>query len=254
MKDTVFISQTKLSALGKKGKITPDKDGYYTLVVGGLECGNNTNSHYYTSQDVIQLFASGSLLHRRLQQGVVRAEVGHPKMRQDESMEQFCQRLCDIDLNNTCAHFRKIWLDMDYGKNNPHLKNPNLIAIMAEVKPEGGRGFILKEALENEHANIFFSIRSISDQKYVNGRWVRTIGDVITFDLVNEGGITVANKWDSPACESADFILPVTQSFIKKVMENTKETASMESAAYVMSVIESRFSSKEKKVRSIHRW
>lgn len=250
----VYISQTKLRALGKQGKIEPDKDGYYTLIVGGLECTNNTGSHYYTAKDVLHLFAAGSLLQRRLDQGVVRGEVGHPKMRADESMEMFIQRLVDIDLNNACCHFRKIWVDIDYGKKNPHLKNPNLVAIFAEVKPEGGRGFILKEMLENQHGNVFFSIRSIADQAYVNGRWVRKIGDVITFDLVCEGGITTANKWDSPACESAETIMPVTMNIINSIKRRTMETASMESTVMLLDAIQERFPEPKKKSRLLHRW
>lgn len=248
-----FLSQTKLKALNKKGKIEPNEDGYYTLVIGGLETHNNTGSHYYTSKDVLHLFAAGSLLERRVQSGCVRAEVGHPKMRANETMDQFIGRLVDIDLNNVCAHFRKIWLDMDYGKKHPECGNPRLIAIMAEVKPEGGRGFILKEALENDSANIYFSIRSISDEQIIHGKRVRKIEEVITFDLVNEGGIMVASKWDSPSCESAD-ITPITREIIERIMESSRKTPVSTESAEIISRIHTKYFKQESSLASIKRW
>lgn len=250
--EAVFLAQTKLKALGKKGKIAPDADGYYTLILGGLETHNNTGSHYYTANDVLHLFATGSLLERRIKNGCVRAEVGHPKMRPNESMDQFIQRMVDIDLNNVCAHIRKVWLDMDYGKNHPECGNPNLIAIMGEVKPEGGRGFILKEALENESANIFFSIRSIADQVMVRGKRVRKIEEVITFDLVNEGGIIHADKWTSPACESTE-ILPITKEVIDRIMGQRTAAFAVESTD-VLSRIQERLTQRNDVTSIVSKW
>ena len=223
----VFFSATKLPMLGKQGKITPDADGYYEMVVGGLNTHNNTGAWYYTIEGCRELFGPGSLLHRRIANGCLRAEVNHPKKAPGESDEAFFNRMLDIDLNNVCAHFKEIWLDEDFGKNHPEYKNPNLIAIMAKVKPAGAKAAILKEALENSSENVCFSIRALADEGYIQGKRIRVLKEVIAIDLVNEGGILVASKWDSPATESADNgeTMRITEQLIQRIQKDVTQSA-----------------------------
>lgn len=215
----ILFTQTKLGMYGKVGKIEPDADGYYELVVGGLNTFNNTNAWYYTLEGARELFGPGSILHRRIANGCLRAEVGHPKQKPGESNEMFFSRMLDIDMDNTCAHFKSVWLDENYGKNNPQHGNPSLVAIMALVKPTGPKAQMLKDALENPNENVCFSIRALADEGYVNGRRLRVLKEVITIDFVNEGGILIASKWDSPATESLDNgpILEITKKAIERI-------------------------------------
>lgn len=236
----VFFTATKLPMLKKEGKITPDENGYYELVVGGLNTHNNTGAWYYTIEGVRQLFGPGSLLHRRIANGCLRAEVNHPSRKPGEKDEAFIARMMDIDLNNTCAHFKDIWLDEDFGKNHPEYNNPNLVAIMAKVKPAGAKGQMLKEALENPCENVCFSIRALADEGYQRGKRIRVLKEIITIDLVSEGGILVASKWDSPATESVDnsTILPVTKRILDKIAGDSKALSfatesSVEMASYL---------------------
>lgn len=225
MTGMICFSQTKLTALGKTGKATPDKDGYYELVLGGLNTHNNSGAWYYTAEKVRELFGPGSLLHRKIANGCLRAEVNHPQQRPGEKLEDFYARMMDIDLNNVCAHISKIWLDENYGKNNPHLNNPSLIAIMGLVKPAAPKGEILKEGLENPNENVCFSIRSLAEESFIRGKRVRTIQEVITFDLVNEGGILIASKWDSPATEtiSNDINKELSTPIVREILERSAQ-------------------------------
>lgn len=216
---------TKLSMLNKEGRNTPDKDGYYTLVVGGLNIANNTGAWHYTAEGARELFSTRGVVQRRVANGTLLAEVGHPHQMPGETDDAFYQRFIDINQKNACAHFRKIWLDEEYGRKNPVYKNPGLIAIMAEVKPVEPYGHILKDALDNPHRNVCFSIRAFADEFIAGGKVVRILKDVITFDFVTEGGVTMASKWDSPATESIDnseLILPVTKKIIQQVAEDSK--------------------------------
>jgi len=221
MANDLYFTQTKLKMLGKEGIATPDEDGYYTLVIGGLNTSNNTGSWYYTAEGAKELFGPGSLLHRKIANGCLRAEVGHPKQRDGQSMESYLSSLMDIDMNNVCAHIKDVWLDEQYGKQNPHLNNPALIAIMGKVKPSGPKASILKEALESKHQNVCFSIRSLADEQFIRGKRVRKLLDIVTFDFVNEGGVLVASKWDSPATESIDNDLmpriPVVRETLQRI-------------------------------------
>lgn len=236
----VHFTATKLPLLKKEGKITPDETGYYELVVGGLNTFNNTGAWYYTIEGVRQLFGPGSLLHRRIANGALRAEVNHPTKKPGEKDEAFIARMLDIDLNNTCAHFKEIWLDENFGKDHPEYNNPNLVAIMAKVKPAGPKGEMLKEALENPCENVCFSIRALADEGYVRGKRIRVLKEVITIDLVSEGGILVASKWDSPATESIDnsVITTATKSLLDKISQDSKNLSfatesSVELASYL---------------------
>lgn len=239
MSNTLIFTQTKLTALGKTGKITPNADGYYPLLIGALNSSNNTGAHYYTAtQAVIACFGPGSSFYRKIANGTVYAEVKHPVPLPGESDRAFQQRFLDIDPRNRVAHIRKVWLDMEFGKKNPHLNNPAMIGIFGEVKPVEPHGAILQSALDNPSENVCFSIRSVAMQNMVRGRLTREIEEVVTFDLVNEGGIVVASKWDSPATENVDIwtpqmdkIVPVNVDALKDLCKaNATGPFAMESA------------------------
>lgn len=256
----LYFTQTKLTMLGKTGKATPDEDGYYEICVGALNAFNNTGSWYYTADGVIELFGPGTIFHRRITNGALRGEVEHPAMKDGESMESFCQRLGNIDPKNTCAHFKAVWLDKDFGKKNPQYNNPDMIGIFAKVKPIPPHGHILQSALDNPNENVCFSIRALATQKLVRGKLVRTITEVLTFDLVNEGGITVASKWDTPATETAEtsldanIISPVTQRILQNIAEKSKNANvfSLESGAVAEYILKKYFASTDKPI--YHKW
>ncbi len=249
---TVFISQTKLTMLNKEGIIKPDDDGYYTLILGGMNVFNNSGTHCYVADGARELFAPGSILMRRVKNGALRAEVDHPTRLPGETMQAFEERYITVNTNNVCAHIADLWLDENFGKNHPKYDNPHLVAIMGKVKPVPPKGDVLKEQLENRRQNCCFSIRAFSREKIVEGRKIRILEDVFAFDLVNEGGILLASKWDSPATESIDNrfinaednIMPITKEVLERVMygeashmtsESTRELASYALGKYFSS-------------------
>lgn len=210
----VSFTATKLENLNKEGVIKPDEDGYYELVIGGLNVFNSAGD-YYVEHGARELFAESGSLQRRINKGVLRGELGHPKVPPGTSLERAMMIYEVIDEKNVICHFSKIWLDFDYGKNNPVYNNDKLIAIMALVKPSGIHGHVLKEALENKRENVFFSLRGITEDYMTGGVRHRILSSIISFDYVGEGGIDTANKWDSPATESVGL-----ESFNKKKVIN----------------------------------
>jgi len=230
---SVFFTATKLPMLKKKGIITPDAEGYYELVVGGLNTHNNTGAWYYTIEGCRELFGPGSLFHRRIANGCLRAEVNHPTRMPGQSDDSFMNRMLDIDRDNVCAHFKEVWLDEDFGKNNPIHKNPGLIAIMAKVKPSLPKGNILLESLQNPNENVCFSIRAMADEGYLHGKRIRILKDIVSIDFVNEGGILVASKWDSPSCESIDNSFKITRELLDHIAHPKEEMMATESSREV---------------------
>lgn len=200
MTTLVKFTGTVLPSLGKKGVLKPDDNGYYTFVIGGLNCYNSAGE-YYVAKGVTELFERSSHLMRRISNGALYGELDHPKKPANMSMEDFYNRVLTIDQKNVCHHISEVWLDFDYGRNNPEANNKDLIAILAKVKPAGERAAALEESINNTQENVAFSIRGITENKYVNGRVERALTQIITWDRVVEPGIKIATKWNSPVLE-----------------------------------------------------
>lgn len=193
----ISFSSTYLSNKNKKGISTPDSDGYYELVVGGLNM-HNSMGHYYVSEGVTDLFNNPSF-QRRVQNGALKGEVGHPFNDGRMSNEQFLDRFLTIRETNVCCHHAKVWLDTDSVKT---ANGQSVIAIMAKVKPTGAQARVLEDSLQDPNQNTAFSVRGFTADKTVNGVRQRILKTIITFDYVIEPGLSVANQWDSPALES----------------------------------------------------
>ena len=199
--ELVKFTETVFSSRDKKGILTPDSDGYYTVVVGALNTYNSAGE-YYTAEGALDLFNSSSSFQRRIKSGALYSEVGHPKKQQGMSMDDFYNRVISIEEKNICGHFSEIRLDFDFGKKNPSLGNPDLIAIIAKVKPAGAKANALQLALENPKQNAAFSVRGLTKNTQANGRIERRLYNIITFDHVSEPGISIADKYMAPGLES----------------------------------------------------
>ncbi len=201
---SAVYSCTALVGSNKTGKLTPDADGYYTLVVGGLDVYNSAGA-FYPLNTGKKIFEESSSLMRRVRDGACKGETGHPKPLPGQTQREFIQRVMIIEETKVCAHFKSFWLE------ERMINGQTIIAIVAEVKPAGVNGPALKEALENRHENVAFSIRSLTqDYNTPTGMLVKNLKTVITFDWVTEPGISAAKKWNAPALESLEdhVVLP----------------------------------------------
>lgn len=198
---TVKFTATKLVGTGKRGMLKPDSDGYYTMPIGGLNTFNSAGE-YYLLEGAKQLFEQSSILMRRISNGCLKGEVGHPKKLPGMSNDDFINRIMSVDEKNVCCHFKEIWLDENYGKNNPQFKNPMLVGVMAKIKPSGPKGASLQASLDNPDENVCFSIRALTRDYFERGQTFRVLSSIVAWDFVCEPGISVANKWASPSLES----------------------------------------------------
>jgi hypothetical protein len=197
--NTVKFTSTALAGTGKKGILTPNAEGYYELVVGGLNV-HNSAGEYYALEGAKELFTDGSSeFQRRVKSGTLRGEVGHPAMMPGQTTASFINRIMDIDQNNVCAHFKEVWLDYNRVKTKD---GSPVVAIVALVIPSGVKADSLERSLRNPNENVCFSIRAFTADMRVMGRNTRTLKKVITFDMVNEPGIHIAEKYKSPSLES----------------------------------------------------
>lgn len=197
---------TALLGTNKTGALRPDETGYYTLVVGALGVDNSVGDHY-RAEPAKALFDDNSAFQRRIKDGSLYGETGHPRMVPGQNTRDFIARCMDVWETNVCCHFRRIWLE--YGTVKDADGRP-VIAIMAELIPAGPNGPALEKALRNSSQNVCFSIRSFTHNFVSGGRTYKDIKTIITFDWVLEPGISIAKKWFSPALEAREecTILP----------------------------------------------
>lgn len=201
MNDKITYSCTALDGMNKKGIIKPDADGYYTLVLGALDI-HNSSGQFYSFDGSKAVFEESSSFMRRIKDGCLHGETGHPRKAPGMSTRDFISRVLDIDERNICCHFKDITIERSKVKD----KNGRyVIAIIGKVKPAGPNGPALEAALQNPHQNVCFSIRSLTEDIVTPGSWTKNIKTCVTFDWVNEPGIHVAKKYYSPALESIDF-------------------------------------------------
>jgi hypothetical protein len=209
-------SCTALVGTNKAGKLKPDAKGYYTLVLGALDVHNSMGA-FYPLNSAKHVFESSSSLMRRIANGNCRGECGHPKPLPGMSTRDFLQRVMTIEETNVCCHFRNVRLETQEVKD----KNGRpVVAVIGEVKPSGPKGEFLKESLENEDENVCFSVRSLTnDHMAPNGVLQKNIKTIVTWDWVVEPGISVANKYSSPALEAFND-LDFNEAQLRSVQEN----------------------------------
>lgn len=215
--NTIRFTCTQLAKANKQGILKPDAAGYYTQVVGGLNVLNSAGE-YYTLRGAEQLFKESSAFMRRVQRGALRGENGHP--RQDGMTDnQYAQRIITIVEGNVCAHHKEIWLDM---QNYRDADGKPIVAIMSKVKPSGPYAKMLQDQYDNPNENVCFSIRAFTEDYWAGGRRNRELRTIVTFDYVNEPGISIAEKYKSPGLESLQERV-FTRSQIERAMD-TRET------------------------------
>lgn len=213
------ISSATFAENGKRGEMVPDSNGYYDVILGGLNV-YNTRNEYYSARECMDLFKSSSILMRRVKKKALYAENGHPKLTPGMSHSQFYERVLTIDEKNVCAHIGEISLDTEFGKNNPGTAQRDTIAILGKIAPAGPFANVIERAVKNKLQNLAFSIRSITDNEQLpNGQIEKHLKNIITFDYVTEGGIVFADKQYAPSLESHQEVV-VDRELMKEVIED----------------------------------
>ena len=203
----------------KAGVLKPDKNGYYDLVLGAFDFKNSAGENYpYTSAK--HLFKTSSSLMRRINNGHCRGELGHPVREPGMSYRDYIERILDIREEKVSHHIKALKVDTQAIRDST--QKP-VIAVIGKVKPSGPYGDVLKQSLDNPDENVAFSLRSLVSQGLENGIVQKHIKTLITYDYVNEGGISVANKYQSPGLEKLEEEYPVTEPMLDSIKNNKEQ-------------------------------
>lgn len=250
----ILFECTRLKGTGKAGSLAPDKDGCYTTVLGGLDV-YNTHGDLYVYEAAKHFFESNSSFMRRVNRGVLRGEYDHPQKLPGMSFREYGNRLLQIDPNQVCCTHRQIWLDfknvVDTNTGRP------IIAIMGRVFPMGPKGQFLKEQFDATGEQVCFSIRSfVDEQPMPNGRSIRAIKTITTFDYVNEPGIEYAEKLRSPSLEAyIDTQMSFTRADMEAIVaDQTRMGISNESTGLTQSLVDELFTPVEINPKAYTQW
>jgi hypothetical protein len=187
--DTIsFVVETLIVRNGKKLKrLTPDEHGYYGNFPIAVIGGKTRNDTFYEAPEFLsQIQSEKSYFNMMLRDGTLYGELGHPKLDNMSHQEQL-NRLVHIDESRVSHHFRKV-------TNGEKLSSGGTI-VLADIKPHGEKGYVVKENLSEPYMNTSFSLRSITqDRQDPSGVLYRKMRKLITFDYVLAGGYEEASK------------------------------------------------------------
>jgi hypothetical protein len=220
--NSVKFTCTSLAGTNKVGLLQKDANGYFKIVLGALNVYNSAGQ-FYVFEQAKELFVSSSALMRRVQRGVLRSELGHPKKLPGMSDDAFAHRCLSIYEENVCAHIKSVELDFENVKDQ---NGRPVIAIVGWVCPSGPNAASLERSLNNPDENVCFSIRAFTDDFREQGIVKRILRQIVTWDYVNEPGISVAEKYKSPGLEEYNEVVTRGQ------LERAIASASMSGMAH----------------------
>jgi len=197
MSSTKLVS--KKEKQGIKNVVIVDENGYYKMLLGAFNTYNRAGI-FYRIKDPSSLLLEKTILNRRITEGTLRSEEEHPDYK-DMSNKEIIARTIFLDNKNVCAHIKAVEF-INTNKCEPGWNGYNITNVYAWIKPTGIHGPILKESLDNEDENVFFSVRSLVRQHYIGTTCVRDIVDVSTWDHVYEGGVERSSQWNAAGIES----------------------------------------------------
>ena len=228
----VKYSCTLLHGTGKQGKLPKDDKGYYECALGAFNVYNSAGQYYPLLDSVKEMFKEGGALRRRLDRGLCRGEMDHPAPEKGQSLMDFIKRVLTIQPDRVAVHIASVYLmPMKDDKKN------DIVVAMGRVKPSGPYGDSLERSLENVEENVAFSIRSLADEKRTGTRTEKHVTMIVTWDYVNEPGIAVANKFQTPTLENFNEDVIVTRDMLTQIAAETVEGVSLESAAAATMVL-----------------
>lgn len=223
----LVYQNTTLVGSTKTGMLKPDANGYYELVLGAFDYHNSSGA-FYPLDPFKELLKSSSNLMRRISRGALRSEYGHPRFDGQMSKREIILRVLDIHEPLVCAHIKSIELDEERVINN----GSKVAAVVGRVKPSGPMGDALEKQLNNPDENVCFSVRSLTDDHFENGKLIKVIKELVTWDYVNEPGIDVATKYHSPSLEN--YHMFTSDDILAANNIAAKAGVSMESAAMIL--------------------
>jgi hypothetical protein len=200
--NNLVISSLKDKRNAENTNIKPDENGYMEFNLGRFNTFN-LQGQFYKFDPVKKLFQDpNSSLQRRLHNGFLKGENGHPVLASGMSKEDYFRRLLEIREDNICCHIKEL-RTVDLGMQEIGCPNgQNIIQVKGKIKPDGPLGGMLEARLKDPDMNVAFSIRTLTRDYMYAGIHYKDVVSFITYDHVIEPGIYTSNKWSTAGLES----------------------------------------------------
>lgn len=175
-------------------KVPKRDDGAFYVTLGAFNAFS-TEGLFYNEHGLRELLTEkndynsiGSKIDRRCAKG----EANHPMKRPGETIPEFIDRNLVIDMTNASHNILELGFEE---LEESELPGTKVVLIKAWVLPTDNEvGRSLKADLENENVNVCFSIRCFSRVVEINGVKHRIITKVMTWDWIDNPGISYATK------------------------------------------------------------
>ena len=200
-----------------------DSDGYYCdvpAIVLGKVTRNNTA--YDTDATVAQLRGPDTSIFKRISEGVLFSEYGHPFV--DLKTTQGLTRLCHLEPTRKSGHIRSMTVR--------HVEDLNLDIIFMDIKPAGPYGSYYDEQMMDPTQNCAYSLRGISAARVDPRTRVvhKRLNPLVTIDTgVAGGGFKEASKRYMPSVEGLQIYGDDIDAVISEDMQSTFHQVAMES-------------------------
>lgn len=227
---TFTLQCTALNGSNKVGKLEPDENGYYKVVLGGFDIPN-PQGNVYPYKAAKHLFEESSTLMRNITSGNLYGEWGHPKRQPGQTLSNYIKRCSIVDEANIAFHIKKIEISESEVKDD---SGNTVVSVIGWVKGVGPKASEFDKMLANPDQNVCFSIRAATDDvPNANGKLNRNLTSIITWDFVVYPGLKVAQKYKSPALESFDSVSVGEEELrcLKFEIQNSKELAMEDAGA-----------------------
>jgi hypothetical protein len=171
-----------------KGGVKKDKDGYYYVRLGTFGVPVASGILYLYDENLKKVLRDpNSPLNFRLKSGYLRSEYGHPQRKPGMSDNDYFARLQRLEPTLQCANIRELVI-------HENKEAPNSATVYGWVRPSGPYADCIIQELEDDNVNSAWSVRTIAEQFVKNGRVVRIIKSLFTWDYVTTPGVSNASK------------------------------------------------------------
>lgn len=185
----ISFKSVALTGINKKSEYKRDGE-YYYVCLGALNIFNSTGD-FYDAEASRAAFDASTVFKRTCLAGNQYGEDNHPEWEAWMDEKAFLARNERVVTERRALYIREV----DLIETDRHCNNLPVVEIWGWIKPFGDKGPQLKEALDDPHQNVCFSIRAWIKDKVVNGiKWMM-IDELITVDWVPEPGVSVSSKY-----------------------------------------------------------
>ncbi len=199
------------------------EDGAYYVTLGAFNAFSTEGLFYneYGLRELLTEKNDYNSIASKIDRRCARGEANHPIKQPGQTVPEFIDRNLIVDMSNASHSIQELGFEELEESELPGTKVVLIKAWVIPTDTEVGRA--LKADLENENVNVAFSIRCFSKKVNINGVVHRIITKVMTWDWVDNPGISYATKSSTSKAvskltvENSSTEIPITDAILDEI-------------------------------------